>query len=355
MVTIKDVAKKANVSVATVSLVIHNHKRISQETRKRVLKVIDELGYHPSHSARGLVSRRSGNIGFITTNDHFSRSEPFYTQIFLGTEFRARDLEYYVLLTTIPSDFSENDPLPRFVLEHNVDGVIIAGKVPANLVERLEEKNLPIIFVDYYLEGHRQPAVMIDNVDGGRQATRHLLDCGHRDIAFIGGDIGHPSISERYQGYRQALEEAAVPFSPGRCVLDAPYPDREGGYRSIKKLLESGEAFSAVFSCNDAMAIGALQGLREAGLRVPQDVSIIGFDDVEADLSLDPPLSTMRVPKVDLGIEAVNLVVNELKSPGQPFRKILVPAELVVRGSTCYKPENAVSHNKSYTQPNKRR
>ena len=132
--TIKDVAKRAGVSTATVSLVVHNHNRISAKTRARVLKAIRELDYHPSRSARGLVSKQSGNIGFILRDDHFSRSEPFYTKIFLGTEFQAREDEYYILLTTVPATYATGDPLPRFVLERNVDGVILAGAVPGSLV-----------------------------------------------------------------------------------------------------------------------------------------------------------------------------------------------------------------------------
>ena len=153
--TIKDVAKTANVSTATVSLVINNHKRISPETRIKVNKAIQELNYHPFRSARGLVSQKTGNIGFILTEDHFLRSEPFYTRIFLGTEFAARENEFYILLTTIPSNFKAGVRLPRFVLERNVDGIIIAGKVPDYLIKSLEKYNLPLVFIDYYPENNK--------------------------------------------------------------------------------------------------------------------------------------------------------------------------------------------------------
>ena len=134
--TIKDVAQKAGVSIATVSLVINGNARITPETKKKVLKAIKELDYHPSRSARGLVSNSTNNIGFILTDDHFLKTEPFYTRIFLGTEFAARHKEYYILLTTIDSNFKEQDPLPRFILERSVDGVIIAGKVPQLFISR---------------------------------------------------------------------------------------------------------------------------------------------------------------------------------------------------------------------------
>jgi len=211
-VTIKDVAKKANVSPATVSLVIHKHQRISSQTRSRVLKAIKELNYHPSRSARGLVSRQSGNIGFILRDDHFSRIEPFYTKIFLGTEFQARGDEYYILLTTVPADFKKGDQLPRFVLERNIEGVILAGKIPLTLIEALINSGIPLVFVDYYPPNGNYPVVMIDNIAGGIQATTHLIQCGHRRIAFIAGDIEHPSINERFQGYKMALEKARIDF-----------------------------------------------------------------------------------------------------------------------------------------------
>ncbi len=334
-VTIKDVAKRANVSVATVSLVIHNNSRISRETRKRVLKAIRELNYHPSRFARGLVSQKSGNIGFILTEDHFSRSEPFYTQVFLGTEFQAREHEYYILLTTVPENYSHNDPLPRFVLENNVEGVILAGKVPQALIEGLEQFHLPLVFVDYVPPRGNYPAVMIDNIAGGLMATNHLIGCRHRKIAFVGGDLDHPSITERFQGYKMALEKAGIDYHSRYVVVDEPLPTREYGYEAGKKLLDKAGDVTAVFACNDAMAIGLLQYFKERGLNVPGDISLIGFDDVEADLSLDPPLTTIRVSKVDLGVEAINLIAEILKKGRSNPHKILVPVELVIRQSTC--------------------
>ncbi|MFZ0390584.1 MAG: LacI family DNA-binding transcriptional regulator [Calditrichia bacterium] len=333
--TIKDVAKKANVSVATVSLVIHNHTRISPETRRKVQRAIRDLNYHPTRSARRLVSQTSGNIGFICTDDHFSRSEPFYTQIFLGTEFQAREHEYYILLTTIPSDFNRKDKMPQFVLEKNVDGIIIAGKVPEIFIDRMEAYKMPLVFIDYYFDRKTDPVVLIDNMDGGRQAVEHLVQSGHRNIAFIAGDIQHPSIQERFQGYKMALDTAGIEFRERLTVTDRQYPDRKNGYAAVKLLYERQTSFTAVFTCNDAMAIGVLQYLKEKNIAVPKDISIIGFDDVEADLALDPPLTTIRVPKIDMGIESVRLMMEILQNKSRLSRKILVPVELVIRKSTC--------------------
>ena len=332
--TIKDVAQKAGVSIATVSFVINNTKRISPDTKNRILKAVKSLNYHPSKSAVSLVSGKTGNIGFILTDDHFLRTEPFYTSIFLGTEFEARTAGYYILLTSINPDFGKNDPLPRFILNQSVDGIIIAGKIPSNLIERMYPYNLPTVYIDYVPKQNCCPLVLIDNFQGGLIATNHLIGLGHTNIAFIGGDIEHPSLSDRLKGYKQALENAKIPIKNSLIVTDAKYPDRVNGYNSIKNLLSKNKNVTAVFACNDAMAIGVLNYLNDNGYKVPKDISLIGFDDVEADLMLNPPLTTIRVPKIEMGIEALKLLVNTLKNKKSLLKKILVPIELIERKST---------------------
>ncbi len=338
--TIKDVAKKAGVSIATVSFVINDSNRISSETKSRVLKAIKSLNYHPSKSARNLVSGKTGNIGFILTDDHFLRTEPFYTRIFLGTEFEARSEGYYILLTSIRPDFNENDTLPRFILNKNVDGIIIAGKSPSNLIERISTYNIPTVFVDYIPPTNSHPLVLIDNIQGALLATNHLINLGHKNIAFIGGDIEHPSLSDRLNGYKLALGNAKISIKNNLIVSDAKYPDRQNGFNSAKKIFSKNKNITAVFACNDAMAIGVLNYLQNNGYKVPQDVSLVGFDDVEADLMLNPPLTTIRVPKIEMGVEALKLLVNTLKNKKSISKKILVPVELIIRESTSlYKPK----------------
>ena len=333
--TIKDVAKKAGVSIATVSFVINNTKRVTPETKSRILKTIKSLNYHPSKSAVSLVSGKTGNIGFILTDDHFLRTEPFYTRIFLGTEFEARNAGYYILLTSINPEFSKNDPLPRFILNNSVDGIIVAGKIPPNLIERMASYNMPTVFIDYIPSQNCCPLVLIDNIEGGLLATNHLIELGHKNIAFIGGDIEHPSLSDRLIGYKQALVNAKITIKNNYIAIDAKYPDRVNGYNSAKKIFSKNKNISAVFACNDAMAIGTLRYLKDNGYKIPEDVSVIGFDDVEADLMFSPPLSTIRVPKIEMGVEALKLMVNTLKNKKSLSKKVLVPVELIVRESTA--------------------
>ncbi|MEG8947115.1 LacI family DNA-binding transcriptional regulator [Rosettibacter firmus] len=334
-VTIKDVAKKAGVSIATVSLVLHKSNRISTVTRNKVLKAIKELNYHPSRSAKGLVTRTTGNIGFVLTEDHFLRTEPFYTKIFLGTEFVTRDNDYYVLLSTIKREFHEDDPLPRFILEKNVDGIIIAGKVPNLFISKLSKYKIPLVFVDYYPPQGDYNVVLIDNIKGGFLATKYLIELGHKDIAFVGGDITHPSITDRFIGYKQALESSGLSINPDIIITDEDYPSRANGYDAANRLLNQSKNITAIFACNDAMALGILQYCYDNGIKVPDDISIVGFDDVESDISSTPQLTTIRVPKTELGIEAMNLMVNLLKEKEKfQTRKILVPVELIIRTST---------------------
>lgn len=332
--TIKDVAVQANVSIATVSLVLHNNNRISTVTKNKVLKAVKALNYHPSRSAQDLVGKRTGNIGFILTDDRFLRTEPFYTRIFLGTEFAAGDHDYYVLLKTIKKDFQKEDILPRFILEGSVDGIIIAGKVPDIFIDKILQYKLPIVFIDYQTPNHSFPAVIIDNVQGGLEATNHLISRGHKNIAFIGGDISHPSINDRLIGFRKAHEKASLHIDEGLIITKAQNTDRQGGYNSAKILFRKNKKFSAIYACNDAMAIGVMQFTKDNNISIPGDISLIGFDDVEADLLLDPPLTTIRVPKIDLGIEAAQLLINDIKTKNQSSKKILVPVELIVREST---------------------
>lgn len=332
--TIKDIASEAGVSIATVSYVINETKSISPETKRRVVRAIKSLNYHPSKSARNLVTGKTGNIGFILTDDHFLRTEPFYTKIFLGTEFEARSEGYYIILTSIKSDFGKKDSLPRFVLNSSVDGIIIAGKIPQNFIDRLAMYKIPTVFVDYVPPANGYPLVLIDNIQGGMLAANHLIGLGHKNIAFISSDIEHPSFSDRLNGYKQALEYAMIPLDNELIITSSVFQGRQAGVDLTKRLFSINKDITAVFASNDAIAIGAIHYLKTRGIKIPEDVSVIGFDGIEADLLLDPPLSTVGVPKIELGAEALKLLVNALKNKKSLPKKIVVPVELIVRKST---------------------
>lgn len=332
--TIKDVAKRAGVSLSTVSLVINNKKNISQETINKVKQAIDELNYHPRHSARGLASKKSGNIGFILTDDHFSRAEPFYTKIFLGSEFEARKYNYYILLTTVEQKFSKKS-IPRFLLEKNVDGIILAGHVPEGLINYINSNyNIPIVYIDYLPPKGKSFAILIDNVEGAKLAVEHLIEKGHRDIAFVCGEISHPSMNSRFAGYKEALKDAGIPINDNLIVTDEFSTSDDNGYNATCKLCKNRDKFTAIFAANDAMAFGCLRCLKSKNISVSDQVAVIGFDDVDAANQIEPHLTTLRVDKEEMGAIAVKNLVEMISKDKKNYSKILVPVELVIREST---------------------
>jgi len=331
--TIKDVAKRAGVSLSTVSLVLNHKKNVSEETVKKVQQAIEELNYHPRRSAQGLASKKSGNIGFILTSDHFSHAEPFYTKIFLGSEIEARKYNYYIILTTIEHKFDKKS-IPRFLLERNVDGIILAGRVPDKLVSHIQQLKLPMLFIDYFPANGSYPAVLIDNIAGAKQAVKHLIKKGHRQIAFVGGDISHPSIQERFLGYKQALEEAKIPFNEDLVIIDEDYPGDKNGYSALGKLRKRKVFFTALFAANDAMAFGCMRCMKEKGVKVPEQIALVGFDDVDVSWQMEPQLTTIKVNKEDMGALAVKNMVDLISSNKKSLGKILVPVELVIRSSS---------------------
>ena len=332
--TISDVARKAGLSLSTVSLVINNRGYVSSETREAVQKVVRELSYHPTRSARGLASKTSGNIGFILSEEHFSQAEPFYTRIFLGTEFEARDHNFYILLTTVGDQFDPDAYVPRFLLERNVDGIIIAGKVNEKLISYIDSLDLPIVFVDYEMKRAHHSAVLIDNWRGATLAVEHLLALGHKRVAFIGGDIRHPSITDRYEAYRNTLHQAGIFLEESYEVTDEEATSVAGGASAAERLFASGAKPTAIFAANDAMAIGCMRHLKSRGIRIPQDVAIVGFDDVDMSSHIDPHLTTIRVLKEEMGKIAVQRVVDCINDKTKIVVTTHVPVELIVREST---------------------
>lgn len=334
-VTIKDVAKKAGVSLSTVSLVINKKSHIAPETRKKVEDAIAELNYYPSRTARVLASKKTSNLGFILSEDHFSRAEPFYTKVFLGAEFEARQFHYYILLTTVPKNFREGSHIPRFLLERNVDGVIMAGHVPQALVDYVQNLELPIIFIDYSPGRGKFTSVFMDNEGGAFEAVKHLIELGHKKIAFLGGDKSHPSMVGRFQGYQRALAEHNLPLVPNLIENEDPETTVESGCRAAARLFKRGVQPTAIFACNDAVATGCMKYLKESNFRIPEDISIVGFDDIEQDVLLDPPLTTVRVHKEEMGAVALRRMVEILEKKNSLTGQVLVPVELAVRRSTA--------------------
>ncbi len=331
--TIRDVAHTAGVAVSTVSLVLNRKGPVSRETERKVLDAIEKLHYHPQRSARGLVTRRSGNLGFILSIDHFSKAEPFYTKIFLGTEFESRSHDLYVLLTTVDQQFSERN-IPRFLLEKNVDGILLAGTVPLKLIDYIKDRHLPCVFIDYLPPSGSSSAILIDNAEGIRQAVLHLLEKGHRDLAFVGGDMQHPGMRERCEAFRGVLTEHGLVADTTNIFCEALLSGAREGYDAAQRILNDKLKVTAFVAANDAIASGILRACRDHKRRIPGDIAITGFDDVETAITARPTLTTLHVPKEEMGALAVRLLADIINGTASKGTKIVVPVSLICREST---------------------
>ncbi len=337
MSTIKDVAKKAGVSISTVSLVINKKGYVAPDTRDRIQNAIEYLNYKPLHSARKLATQRTGNIGYIVWDAHFSEVEIFYSQIFLGMEFAARSSDHYILLTTVREEFDPKNDLPRFLKYKDVDGVVLAGRVPHNLIDYLEQQEMPFVLVDYGIPGRIFNSIVIDNYNGAFQAVDQLVKSGKKNIGFVGGSYYHPSIKERYRGYTEALE--ANGLCPDGCLeklrfLKNEETSPEIGQLGTQKLLSENKNLDGIFCCNDTTAIGVMNELKKQKVKIPNEISIVGFDDITSSSFCTPSLSTVRVPKLDIGKEAYKLLTEIIESPKATPQTRMISVEYIQRQSS---------------------
>ncbi|PAP75383.1 LacI family DNA-binding transcriptional regulator [Rubrivirga marina] len=333
--TISDVAEASHVSISTVSLVMNGKGPVAEATRQRVQAAADRLGYAPSRSARGLAARRTGNVGFVLREDHFRQSEPFYTRVFLGAEFEARRRGLYVLLSTVPDPYVPGEHAPRFLTEHSVDGVVVAGGVDGALIEQLRDRAIPHVLADFAWDD--APQVSIDNRGGAFAVAAHVVERGHQRVAFLGADPTHPSPNARRDAFAEAMRDAGRPIPDGLLVTDDGPSDRATGARAGSALLDRDPADrpTAVFCANDALALGLLDAARDRGLRVPEDLAVVGFDDVEGAALAFPPLTTVHVHKERLGEAALGVLAEGVETADASIPDAtLIPTQLVVRESS---------------------
>ena len=335
--TIKDIAELAGVSVSTVSLVISNRGYVSAGTRRKVERIIAKYDYCPRQTARNLASGHTGNIGFIIADFHLSGNEFFYSRVLLGAELEARKKDYYILLTTVGDSFQPPKDTPRFLKGRDVDGIIVAGSVPEDLVAYIHPLKIPYVLVDYRHPAIESNRVQIENHDGAYRAVEHLLDHGYRRIAFVGGSYRHASIRERFRGYQNALDHAGLSEVARdeslRFLVDEETTSLIGA-RGINALLDQAVQFDAVVCANDTTALGCLNALQERGFNVPGDIAIVGFDDIRYAAETRPTLTTVHVPKLEMGVQAVRLIFDCLEHPNDGPYCRTIGTVLMERGST---------------------
>lgn len=337
MSTIKDVAKKAGVSISTVSLVINNKGYVAPQTREKIDNAIQELNYKPLHSARKLATQKTGNFGYIVWDAHFSEVEFFYSQIFLGMEYAARNTDHYILLTTVKENLDPKNDLPRFLKFRDVDGVVLAGRVPHTLIDYLESQGMPFVLVDYTIPGKIYNSIVIDNFNGAFQAVDQLIKSGKKDIGFIGGSYYHPSIKERYRGFKEALEVNGIfdnEYIKNHTFLKDGETSPEIGEAGIKQLIKQNKNLDGVFCCNDTTALGVMNELQNQGIDIPGQIAVVGFDDITSSQFCKPSLSTVRVPKLDIGKQAYKLLTEIVESPDATPQSRTISVEYIKRESS---------------------
>jgi len=306
--TIQEVSQRAKVSMATVSRVLNGNVPVSAATRARVLEAIAELNYHPNTFARGLVTNRLGGVGAVI-NDLAS---PFFGPMLSGIEsvMEARGMHLMVSSGHARAD-SERDAL-EFLLHCHADALIVYIEALSNAdMVAFAAKGTPVVLIGRQVPELEGQTVYLDNVAGGRLVTEHLLEHGHTRIAHITGSRAIYDSQARLEGYQQALAAASVPLD-STLVIEGDFQE-QGGYDATKQLLAKTD-FTALFASNDQMAAGALNALREVGLTVPDDVSLVGYDDVLLARYLYPPLTTVRQPITEMGRAAAQLALQLLDS-----------------------------------------
>jgi LacI family transcriptional regulator len=331
-VTIDRVARAAGVSAQTVSRVLNDRPDVAPATRARIKEIMRELGYQPSAIARSLASQRTRTLGLITADF----SDFFFTQVIVGAEEESRQLGYLFMLGSTARNPEDEPEYIRLFSEQHVAGFLFArasSEPDSREFIDLNQSGVPIVIVpnDYHISGGQLSVVDVDNVMGGRLAARYLLGGGHRQIAMIKGPSGWISVHDRSEGFRLELEANGLPVN-GRLVSEGNW-SYSSGYQALRQLLSGGAPFSALFAHNDQMAIGAMRALREAGKRIPNDVSIVGYDDIPAAEYADPPLTTIRQPMREVGAVAARLLIRQIEQDSQTEEVVLLQPELVRRST----------------------
>ena len=325
MVTIERVAELAGVSPSTVSRILNGTAVVSAAKKAAVDQAVAQLGFVPNPMARGLAGGRSMSIGVVTQ----AIDSPFYGASLRGIEDALDPAGYSPLFVSGHWDAKTESRCIDILLSRRVDGIIVLTGRLTDTALKSVAKRVPTVVTGRSVKAPGLFSLNFENAEGGRLATRHLIDSGHRNIAFISGDLRHPDATQRLMGYRAALEQAGIPFKPA-LVVQGEY-NEASGVQAVSTLMASRQKFTALFAANDQMAIGAAHGLQRHGLRVPDDVSLVGFDDLPTSLYALPPLTTVHQPAYEMGRLAAEAVL-QLLDGAKPTQTVPLP-RLIVRDS----------------------
>jgi LacI family transcriptional regulator len=330
-----DVAREAGVSLMTVSRVVNNKGEVSPATRQRVLEIIDRVGYRPSSIARGLATQRTHTLGLVIPDV----GNPFFSDVARGAEQVAYAQGYNVFLCNTDEDARRELAVLQSLDERRVDGVVLcSSRLDDAELRAVVARHPAVVLVNRRLETEDEvPAennlgvVMLDDVTGGKTGTQHLLNSHHRAIGFLAGPPASRSGHQRAIGYRVALSAAGAPDNPA-WVLPCS-ADVDGGYRAARDLLTAHLELTALFCYNDLVAVGALQACVDLGSQVPDDIAIVGFDDIPLAALVTPPLTTCCVHRYELGKQAMRLLIDRIRGDTGQTTEVLLRPELVIRAS----------------------
>ena len=334
---IRDVARRAKVSTATVSRTVNQVPTVDAQLAKRVWKAIAELGYYPNRQARALVSGRSHVFGLIVSEI----TNPFFPEIVQTFETLAVEQKYEILLTSTIHDPKRMELAVRRMIEGRVDGVaILTFGMEEQLLEHLRFRNLPLVFVDVGPKAPRVSNIRVDYAHGIRQAVQHLAALRHKRIGFVSGPIRLRSAVARKDAFEGSMREIGLPVKP-ELIVEGDHT-LEGGKRALQELCKLRERPTALLCSNDMTAIGVMRQAFELGIGVPQELSVVGFDDTRLADFMIPPLTTVQMSQTELATLAFNALLKEVKreTPAPNGTEYILRTHLILRNSTTFPPNN---------------
>jgi len=329
--TLDDIARQAGVSRSTVSRVVNGHPNVREHVRQRVLKVIENTGYHPNAAARTLASQRSWMLGLVLPRSVSSFfADPYFPRLTQGIAQACNQNNYTLALFLVGSKEDEEKIFPRVSRKGLLDGILIqSGQTGDQLIDRLVASSIPLVILGRPVQECDASYIDVDNVTGAYNATSHLIRQGRQRIATITGAPGSTVSIDRLEGYRKALSERGKDVD--ESLIAAGDFTEASGYYAMQKLLDARP--DAVFAASDIMAIGAMRAAREAGLKIPDDIAFVGYDDLPIATMVDIPLTTIRQPIQRFGVMAVEVLMDLVENGLTPPRRMILDTELVVRAS----------------------
>ena len=327
-ITLKMVAEKAEVSVNTASRAINNKPDINLETKKRILQVAKELGYIRNAAAVALRTKKTGTIGVVIADNR----NPFYAEVLNGMEEAAREKNYHIILANTQRNYRKEEEAINLLLAKRVDGLLITPvQDKDDDIKNLIDANIPFVVVGRDFKNIEVDAVYNDEIKGGFLATEYLIKKGHKRVALINGFLHKSPAKGRLEGYKKVLKKYGIPFDD--ALVTVGDIDVKDGYERTKQLLKKNLDFTAIFAYNDMMAFGAMQAVKEKGLRIPEDIGLVGYDDIPFSSLISPSLTTIRLKKKELGAESVKLLLSRINGNRKKTKKVMLDVELQIRES----------------------